>query len=74
MVRGAERSEKAVDLGNRVVIADVSSSTEGNPMTISIALAILVSELAAPDFADRFLNFSESPKTEHGKDSEPACR
>lgn len=60
-VREAEESEKAIDLGNLVAIADVSGSMIGTPMLVSIALSILVSELAAPEFADRILTFSETP-------------
>jgi hypothetical protein len=52
---------KAVDLGKLVAIADVSGSMKGTPMDVSIALSILVSELAAPEFANRFITFSESP-------------
>jgi hypothetical protein len=52
---------KAIDLGNLVAIADVSGSMSGIPMDVSIALSILVSELAAPEFANRFITFSESP-------------
>ena len=60
-VREAEESGKAIDLGNLVAIADVSGSMTGTPMLVSIALSILVSELAAPEFADRILTFSETP-------------
>ena len=60
-VREAEGSGKAIDLGNLVAVADVSGSMMGTPMSVSIALSILVSELAAPEFADRLLTFSEKP-------------
>ena len=60
-LREDEGSEKAIDLGNLVAIADVSASMYGTPMLVSIALSILVSELAAPAFADRLLTFSEVP-------------
>ena len=58
----AEGSGRTVDLEKLVAIADVSGSMTGTPMKVSIALSILVSELAAPEFADRFLTFSESPE------------
>ena len=51
----------AVDLGNLVAVADVSGSMSGVPMHVSIALSILVSELASPAFKDRFITFSEQP-------------
>jgi Domain of unknown function (DUF2828) len=60
-VRKSEGGEQKVDLGNMVAIADVSGSMDGIPMMVSIALSILVSELAAPAFANRFLTFSEEP-------------
>ena len=57
----SEGGERIVDLGNVVAVADVSGSMYGIPMMVSIALSILVSELATPAFANRLLTFSEEP-------------
>lgn len=56
-----EGTSPSVDLGKLVAVADVSGSMSGIPMLVSIALSILVSELAAPEFANRFLTFSQDP-------------
>jgi len=58
---GAADSGKRVDLGKLVAMADVSGSMYGTPMEVSIALSILVSELASPVFAHRILTFHEQP-------------
>lgn len=50
-----------VNLGNLVSLVDVSGSMSGTPMEVAVALGILVSELAAPAFRDRFLTFSARP-------------
>jgi hypothetical protein len=57
----SDSSGKKVDLGKLVAVGDVSGSMSGTPMEVSIALSILVSELSAPEFAGRFLTFSEDP-------------
>lgn len=46
-------STPSVDLGKLVAIADVSGSMYlyGVPIEVSVALSILVSELAAPEYA-----------------------
>jgi hypothetical protein len=54
-------SGKIVYLGKLVAVGVVSGSMSGTPMQVSIALSILVSELSAPEFANRFLTFSENP-------------
>ena len=51
----------AVDLGKLVALVDVSGSMGGIPMEVAIALGILVSEMAAPTFANRVLTFESSP-------------
>ena len=56
-----EAQGRAIDLGKLVAIADVSGSMRGTPILVAIALSILVSELAAPEFADRILTFSNQP-------------
>mmetsp|Transcript_4705 Transcript_4705/g.7285 ORF Transcript_4705/g.7285 Transcript_4705/m.7285 type:complete len:615 (+) Transcript_4705:423-2267(+) len=60
-----------VDLGNLVAIADVSGSMSGTPLTVCVALSILVSELAAPEFSNRFLTFSERPTWVHLENGMP---
>jgi hypothetical protein len=52
----------AVDAGNVVALVDVSGSMTGTPMDVAIALGILVSEIAAPAFRDRFLTFHSDPR------------
>jgi hypothetical protein len=48
-------------LGNMIALSDVSGSMSGIPMEVSIAMGILLSELAVPAFRDRFITFHESP-------------
>lgn len=48
-------------LGNMIALSDVSGSMSGKPMEVSIAMGILLSELAAPAFRDRFITFHENP-------------
>eukprot|EP00936_MAST-01D_sp_MAST-1D-sp1_P000530 g530.t1 len=61
-------SEAAADpdstcaLGKYVVLADVSGSMSGDPMAVSIGLAVLVSELAHPTFRDKFVTFESEPR------------
>lgn len=50
-----------IDLGKLVALVDVSGSMHGLPMEVAIALGILVSELADPEFADRILTFESNP-------------
>jgi Domain of unknown function (DUF2828) len=52
----------AINLGNLVPLTDVSASMDGTPMEAAIGLSILVSELAAPEFANRFLTFESVPQ------------
>jgi hypothetical protein len=61
METGEASASGGVDLGNLVAVGDVSGSMSGVPMHVSIALSILVSELAGPAFKDRFITFSEQP-------------
>jgi len=50
------------NLGNMIALSDVSGSMSGTPMEVSIAMGILLSELAAPAFRDRFITFETDPK------------
>ena len=50
------------NLGNMIALSDVSGSMSGPPMEVSIAMGILVSELAVPAFRDRFITFETNPK------------
>ena len=45
-----------------IALSDVSGSMSGIPMEVSIAMGILVSELAVPAFRDRFITFETDPK------------
>ena len=44
-----------------LVMADVSQSMTGTPLAVSVALGILMSEVAHPAFADRVLTFDDTP-------------
>ena len=57
-----ERLKALGHLNKFVVMADVSGSMSGIPMEVSIAFAILISELNHPSFRNRFLTFAEIPK------------
>jgi hypothetical protein len=48
-------------LGKIVPMCDFSGSMAGLPMTISLALGILISELAHPSFRDHILTFDSKP-------------
>jgi hypothetical protein len=50
------------NLGKCLAIADVSGSMNGTPMDVSIALGLVVSELAHPAFKNFLLTFSEQPQ------------
>mmetsp|Transcript_30232 Transcript_30232/g.50573 ORF Transcript_30232/g.50573 Transcript_30232/m.50573 type:complete len:629 (+) Transcript_30232:70-1956(+) len=56
-----EGSASAVNVGKLVPLSDVSSSMDGIPMLVSIALGILVSEVNHPAFRDRVLTFDTNP-------------
>jgi len=44
-----------------IVVSDVSSSMEGTPMQVSIALGILIATLTKPPFDGLLITFSEEP-------------
>ena len=48
-------------LGKLVPLCDVSGSMSGDPMLVSIALGILISEVTHPLFRDRMLTFESQP-------------
>lgn len=56
-----ERLKETGALDYFIAMADVSGSMSGTPMEVSVALSILVSEVATPAFRDRFLTFSAAP-------------
>ena len=58
----AEGKDVEVDLTNMVCMSDVSGSMSGDPMMVSIALGILISQIAPPAFKDMVMTFSEEPK------------
>lgn len=50
------------DLGDSLVMADVSGSMAGTPMTVSVSMAIWMSALASAPFRDVFLTFESTPR------------
>jgi hypothetical protein len=53
---------KGGGLGKVVPMCDFSGSMSGVPLHVSLALGILISEVATPAFADHILTFDESPQ------------
>lgn len=56
-----ERLKESGCLDNFISLVDVSGSMYGIPMEVAIAFGILVSEVATPQFANRFLTFESQP-------------
>lgn len=56
-----EGVEKQGQLKSIVPLCDVSGSMSGIPMEVSIALGILISEIAEPAFKDHILTFDSNP-------------
>lgn len=56
-----EAVEKDGQLKSIVPLCDVSGSMAGIPMEVSIALGILISEIAEPAFKDHILTFDTNP-------------
>ena len=54
-------SNKSVDFSRIVCMSDVSGSMTGTPMLVSIALGILISEIAHPTFKNKVLTFADTP-------------
>lgn len=58
-------------LTNCIAISDVSGSMEGTPMEVSVALGLLVSELAEEPWRGKLITFSRTPCREgHGLGSQ----
>ena len=60
-IRDETRKSGAI-LGRIVPFCDFSGSMDGVPKEVSLALGILISELASPAFKDHILTFDSSPK------------
>lgn len=61
------------DVGNTLVIADVSGSMTGKPMEVSVGLALLFAEAMKGDFHNTWMTFSGHPSLVH-VDSEMSLR
>jgi len=46
---------------NSIVLSDVSSSMNGTPMEVSIALGLMISEVTEPPFKNVIINFATNP-------------
>ncbi|GMI11128.1 hypothetical protein TrVE_jg9611 [Triparma verrucosa] len=57
----AAAPQEPLDLGKIICMADVSGSMSGTPMSVSIAMGILLSEICHPAFRDLVLTFHENP-------------
>merc|ERR1711924_155569 len=58
----AQIAATGVKRGALVSLVDVSGSMSGVPMEVSIALGLLVSDLADAPFKDRVLTFESTPR------------
>ncbi len=54
--------ELGIDADQVVPLCDVSGSMGGTPVEAAVALSIMISELAGPEYGNRFLSFSETPR------------
>lgn len=57
----ADRLRDSVKTTNTLALVDVSGSMAGLPMSVSIALGLLLAETATGAFADQMITFSETP-------------
>ena len=56
------QQQRGINVGKLVPLSDVSGSMSGNPMLVSIALGILISEVNHPAFRDRVVTFESNPQ------------
>lgn len=61
----AEEAASMGDLQRTLVLSDVSGSMSGRPMEVSIALGLMVSQLAQDEYKDLVLTFESQPKFHH---------
>lgn len=61
-IDGRDNDVSGLNLGKMVSLVDVSGSMSGTPMEVAIALGLLVSEIASPEYGNRCLTFSAKPQ------------
>lgn len=57
-----EDLRKNTALGKALAVVDVSGSMNGLPMNVAVSFGLILSELVAPPFANKFITFSKDPE------------
>lgn len=57
-----KKCEDYLDIGNTLIMSDISCSMEGLPMFVSIATGLLISELEKNEFKNLVLTFENNPQ------------